>query len=118
MGDHRQATKLWNSLPASAPVLFNRGVAELFAGSAAAAISHFKAAVAQLPDSSSWHHLGRLFDDLMRRIVRLFQQPAGRILIENIRLDHPQLNTNQQDDDARDEVVVAIQFHGAMLPTH
>jgi tetratricopeptide (TPR) repeat protein len=61
MGDRKQAAMIWKSLSDSAPVLFNRGMAELFAGSPAAACDQFKAAIAQLPESSSWHHLARLY---------------------------------------------------------
>jgi uncharacterized protein HemY len=42
-------------------VLFNRGMAALFVKDVAAAKQHLNAAIAQLPASSAWHHLGRLY---------------------------------------------------------
>jgi hypothetical protein len=56
-----EARKIWDALEPTVPVLFNRGMAALFAGDAGLAKQHLSAALAQLPASSSWHHLGRLF---------------------------------------------------------
>ena len=42
-------------------MLFNRGMAALFAGDIAVAKQHLTAALAKLPTSSAWHHLGRLY---------------------------------------------------------
>ena len=56
-----EAKAIWASLPEVAPVVFNRGVAELFEGSPRAAQAHFKKAVALLPESSGWHHLAQLY---------------------------------------------------------
>ena len=42
-------------------MLFNRGMAALFAGDNAAAREALRKAVAKLPESSGWHHLGRLY---------------------------------------------------------
>jgi tetratricopeptide (TPR) repeat protein len=61
MGEIAQATALWESLPPTAPVLFNRGLAALASGRHADARTHFNAAVAQIPESDGWHHLGRLY---------------------------------------------------------
>ncbi|MFL5327719.1 MAG: hypothetical protein ACJ8C4_02290 [Gemmataceae bacterium] len=60
-GFFEQAVPIWYSLPDSAPVLFNRGVAELVGPNVRFAAKHFKAAVAMLAESSGWHHLGRLY---------------------------------------------------------
>lgn len=60
-GRHDEARQIWNRLEATVPVLFNRGMAALFAGEAANAKQALSAAIAQLPASSAWHHLGRLY---------------------------------------------------------
>jgi hypothetical protein len=60
-GRYDEAQKIWDALEATAPVLFNRGMATLFAGDAVTAKQHLTAAVAQIPASSAWHHLGRLY---------------------------------------------------------
>jgi tetratricopeptide (TPR) repeat protein len=60
-GRYEDARKIWDSLEATVPVLFNRGMAALFAGNGADAKQHLTAAIAKLPASSSWHHLGRLY---------------------------------------------------------
>ena len=60
-GDHSAAKKSWAKLPETAATLFNRGMAELFSDNAKAAVPHLKAAVAKLPESSGWHHLGNLY---------------------------------------------------------
>jgi tetratricopeptide (TPR) repeat protein len=60
-GQPEEARQRWQHLPASAPVLFNRGLAELFLGQPAAAREPLEAAVAQLPRRSAWQHLGRLY---------------------------------------------------------
>jgi len=56
-----EAAALWQSLPESVPVLFNRGMAALFLEQPAEARAQLSRAVAQLPEDSSWHHLGRLY---------------------------------------------------------
>jgi hypothetical protein len=56
-----EARRIWDQLEATTPVLFNRGMAALFLGDLAAAKQHLSAAVAKLPVSSAWHHLGRLY---------------------------------------------------------
>jgi tetratricopeptide (TPR) repeat protein len=60
-GKHDEALALWNAAPDSVPVLFNRGMACLFLGQPGPARSWLTQAVAQLPESSAWHHLGRLY---------------------------------------------------------
>ena len=56
-----EARQRWDALEATIPVLFNRGMAALFLNDRAAAKKHLTAAVAQLPASGAWHHLGRLY---------------------------------------------------------
>jgi hypothetical protein len=56
-----EARQAWDALDATAPVLFNRGMAALFAHDFSAAKEHLTAAIAQLPASTAWHHLGRLY---------------------------------------------------------
>jgi len=60
-GRGEEALAIWRQLEPSTTVLFNRGMAELFLGDAAAAREHLTAAVGGLPESSAWHHLGRLY---------------------------------------------------------
>jgi hypothetical protein len=56
-----EARGLWRAQTASVPVLFNRGMAALFAGEPVSAEQALAEAVAQLPESGAWHHLGRLY---------------------------------------------------------
>jgi tetratricopeptide (TPR) repeat protein len=60
-GQAEQALALWKSQPESVPVLFNRGMAALFLGRTTDAIADLTRAVAALPETSAWHHLGRLY---------------------------------------------------------
>jgi tetratricopeptide (TPR) repeat protein len=60
-GRAEEAAALWRAQPESVPVLFNRGMAALFLGDPAEARSCLNRAVAQLPEESAWHHLGRLY---------------------------------------------------------
>jgi len=60
-GQHAEARALWNKLPDSVPVLFNRGMAALFSGDAAEARKALTKAVSQLPEAGAWHHLGQLY---------------------------------------------------------
>jgi tetratricopeptide (TPR) repeat protein len=60
-GKRAEAAKLWSSLPDTAPVLFNRGLAAVFAGDKPSAQTHLTKAVGMIPESSGWHHLGRLY---------------------------------------------------------
>jgi len=59
-GEYAKAADLWDTLPDSAPVQFNRGMASLFLGRPGAA-EHLRAAVAGLPETSAWHHLANLY---------------------------------------------------------
>ena len=49
------------------PVLFNRGMAALFLGRRDEAVAALTQAVAALPDTSAWHHLGHLYLALASR---------------------------------------------------
>lgn len=59
-GRREQARSLW-SKGAEVPVLFNRGMAALFTGRAAEALTPLRQAIPRLPESSSWHHLAQLY---------------------------------------------------------
>jgi hypothetical protein len=52
---------MWQMQPASAPVLFNQGMAALFLGRAAEARSPLSRAVSHLLDNNGWYHLGKLY---------------------------------------------------------
>jgi hypothetical protein len=56
-----EALASWQQLEPTVPVMFNRGMAELFLGATGAGREHLGAAVTRLPESSAWHHLGRLY---------------------------------------------------------
>ncbi|HZZ77724.1 MAG TPA: hypothetical protein VFE62_04340 [Gemmataceae bacterium] len=56
-----EARKIWDGLEPTAPVQFNRGMAALFMGDIAAAKQHLRGAIALLPESSAWRHLGGLY---------------------------------------------------------
>jgi tetratricopeptide (TPR) repeat protein len=60
-GAKAEAAKRWQGLPESVPVLFNRGMAALFTGRPNEARADLRRAVEKLPESSGWHHLGRLY---------------------------------------------------------
>jgi hypothetical protein len=60
-GDAEEALTLWQAQKPSVPVLFNRGMAALFLGRPAGAGTALEQAVAQLPETSAWHHLGHLY---------------------------------------------------------
>src|SRR5437764_1284808 len=60
-GEREQAARSWQALPESVPVLFNRGMAALFLGRPVEARAELRKAVERLPESSGWHHLGRLY---------------------------------------------------------
>jgi hypothetical protein len=55
------ASALWSTLEPKLPVLFNRGMADLFQGNAAAGRAALSAAALQLPEHSAWRHLARLY---------------------------------------------------------
>lgn len=60
-GECEAAANVWQSLPECVPALFNRGMSHLFLGRSECARNDLRQAVAQLPESSGWHHLGRLY---------------------------------------------------------
>jgi tetratricopeptide (TPR) repeat protein len=60
-GRCEEARQMWRALEPTAPVLFNRGMSALFAHDFTDAKQQLTAAIAQLPASSAWHHLGRLY---------------------------------------------------------
>jgi len=60
-GRAEEALAIWQKLEPTVPALFNRGMAELFLGETGAGREHLAAAVARIPESSAWHHLGRLY---------------------------------------------------------
>lgn len=61
-----EAVSRWQQLEPIVAVQFNRGMAQLFCGSATAARAELHAAIIRLPESSAWHHLGRLYLTLGR----------------------------------------------------
>src|SRR5207248_8170413 len=60
-GRRDEAARRWQALPESVPVLFNRGMAALFGDRPAEARAALRTAVDKIPESSGWHHLGRLY---------------------------------------------------------
>jgi tetratricopeptide (TPR) repeat protein len=60
-GRAAEAVRRWESLAESTPVLFNRGMAALFTGRPSEARPWLARATDQIPDTSSWHHLGQLY---------------------------------------------------------
>jgi tetratricopeptide (TPR) repeat protein len=60
-GKADEANALWQKMPASIPVLFNRGMAALFLGQTANARKTLTEAIAKIPQDSAWHHLARLY---------------------------------------------------------
>jgi len=60
-GKHAEARAAWEKLPATLPVRFNRGMADLFLGVTESARGCLTQAASELPDTSPWHHLARLY---------------------------------------------------------
>ena len=60
-GQADEATLLWQQQADSIPVFFNRGLAALTAGRNEDALTALSRAVAGLPESDAWHHLGQLY---------------------------------------------------------
>ncbi|MFO0803722.1 MAG: hypothetical protein U0791_11470 [Gemmataceae bacterium] len=60
-GECEAALKAWKAMADSPTVRFNRGLALLFTGSAKAARAEFSSAAAELPETSGWHALARLY---------------------------------------------------------
>lgn len=60
-GDADKAQRLWKATEPALPVRFNRGMAELFLGNSKAARAALQEVVGQIPETSAWHHLARLY---------------------------------------------------------
>jgi hypothetical protein len=60
-GRRDEGARRWQGLPDKVPILFNRGMAALFFDRPADARAALRAAVDKIPESSGWHHLGRLY---------------------------------------------------------
>lgn len=60
-GDRKAALAIWEQLPESVPVIFNRGMGRLFSGDAAGATQWLARAQEELPENSAWHHLAGLY---------------------------------------------------------
>jgi hypothetical protein len=60
-GQTEDAFKMWQAQEPSLPVLFNRGMAALFLGQTDTAHDALGQAATGLPETSSWHHLARLY---------------------------------------------------------
>jgi hypothetical protein len=60
-GDVASARAAWDRLEQTVPVLFNRGMAALFAGDVVAAKRHLTDVLVKLPTTTAWHHLARLY---------------------------------------------------------
>jgi tetratricopeptide (TPR) repeat protein len=67
-GDTAKAAELWakHREQDSAVILFNRALADLFAGRRSEAAARFEKAAAAIPETSGWHHLARLYVTLAR----------------------------------------------------
>jgi tetratricopeptide (TPR) repeat protein len=65
-GRPEEALARWQQQEDGAPILFNRGMACLFLGHIAEADAALTRAVALLPETSAWHHLGQLYLALAR----------------------------------------------------
>ena len=61
VGRTQEAVELWQKLPASAVSSFNLGMAKLFLGQPNEAMPHLKSASEQLPETSGWNHLSKLY---------------------------------------------------------
>jgi hypothetical protein len=60
-GDAEAARRIWQSQPESVVVWFNRGMSALFTNRWDEARTALNRAVTQLPETSAWHHLARLY---------------------------------------------------------
>jgi hypothetical protein len=60
-GDTETARRIWQSQPESVVVWFNRGMSALFTNRPDEARTALGHAVTQLPETSAWHHLARLY---------------------------------------------------------
>jgi hypothetical protein len=50
--------------------------------------------------------LGRLFD-----LLHPLSKELGRTFVQDERVDHPQLDAKQEDDQAGHEILIAVEFH-------
>jgi tetratricopeptide (TPR) repeat protein len=66
-GDAEAARQLWDAADPSLPVRFNRGMAALFCGDSKTAAAILQDVVNEIPESSAWHHLARLYLTLANR---------------------------------------------------
>ena len=55
------ARDIWNALEPCVPVLFNRGMADVFGGDVVRGRATLDAVAEQIPETSAWHHLARLY---------------------------------------------------------
>jgi hypothetical protein len=60
-GKCEEAVAVWLELPTNPVVSFNRGMGLLFTGRPTEAVAYLKLAADQLPDTSGWSHLARLY---------------------------------------------------------
>lgn len=60
-GQTKEARSAWHKMEPTVAVLFNRGMADLFLGDAAAARLSLEAVALQIPETSAWHHLAKLY---------------------------------------------------------
>ena len=60
-GDCAAANAAWDAMGETPAVLFNRGMARLFMGEAAAARVALRKAIDALPEASGWHALAKLY---------------------------------------------------------
>ena len=63
-GYHSEALTIWNRLPISRPVLFNRAMATLFIGDPDEAGKLLQEVVAHFNEGDSWYHLAQLYLNL------------------------------------------------------
>lgn len=63
-GKSQEALAIWQHLTPTLPIRFNIAMAKLFTGHGRDAKADFEATMAQLPTSSAWHHLARLYHTL------------------------------------------------------
>ena len=63
-GDTTAAVALWKSQPPTLPVRFNLAMASLFLGDVPMARIVLEQVIGELPESSGWHHLARLYHTL------------------------------------------------------
>ncbi len=55
------AQEIWNAMEPCVPVLFNRGMADIFGNDAVRGGAILDAVAEQIPETSAWHHLARLY---------------------------------------------------------